>query len=287
MNPKRLVGYILILAAAAGFIFSIVGQFEIWHYQPVITKTVTDTLALFDQTMITTQDGLVIVGQIVQATNVDVSLLQTTTQALAKTLQDTNPMLDSLTRLIGKDFPAAILASQSALTSAQSSALLIDNVLATLTNIPFLPVKPYQPDVPLHTSLAQIEASLNSLVPALATINSSLAGGKTNLGEVQVELGKISETTQEINEALGSALMVIDQYKTVTTQLRVRVEAAQLAASGWMMTITWILSFLLGWLLIAQLGLFTQGLDLLRDHPPIVFNKGIDTALAIDNPNQI
>jgi hypothetical protein len=287
LNPKRLVGYILIVAAAAGFIFSIVGQFEIWRYRPVITKTVVDTLVLFDQAMITTQDGLVVVGQIVQTTTVDVTSLQTTTQALAKTLHDTNPMLDSLTSLTGKDFPAAVLASQSALTSAQSSALLIDNVLATLTSIPFLPVTPYQPDVPLHTSLEQVSTSLGSLTPALATINSSLAAGKTNLGAVEVELGKISETTHGINEALGSAQTVIDQYKTVTKQLRERVEAAQFDAPGWMMTITWILSFILGWLMIAQLGLCTQGLDLLRDHPPVVSIKAVDTALAIDNANQI
>lgn len=263
MNLRRLFGFLVIMAAAAGFIFSVVGLFEIWRYRPVVTQTVIDTLALFDQTLTTTQDGLTIVGQMVQTTTVDVASLQTTTHALAQTIHDTSPMLDSLTSLTSKDFPAAVKATQTSLTSAQSSALLIDNVLVTLTSIPFSPVA-YKPDIPLHTALAQVSTSLNSLTPALATITSSLVDGKTNLGVVEVELNKISETTKEINNDLGSAQTVIDQYETVTTQLKVRVEATQLVAPGWMTTITWILTFVLSWFLIAQLGLCAQGLDMLR-----------------------
>jgi hypothetical protein len=264
MNPRRLFGFLLMIAAVSGFIFSIVGLFEIWRFRPVVAQTVNDTLALFDQTLNTTQDGLTIVGQVVQTTTVDVASLETTTQALAQTIHATNPMIDSLTSLTSKDFTAAVDATQTSLASAQSSALLIDNVLATLTSLPFLPVTTYKPDVPLHTALAQVSTSLNTITPALATITSSLVDGKTNLGVVEVELNKISETTKGISKALGSAQTVIDHYKTVTTQLKDRVEATQLVASDWITAITWILSFLLGWLLIAQLGLCAQGLEMLR-----------------------
>ena len=234
------------------------------------TQSVMDTLGLFDQALNTTQDSLTIVGQVVQSTTADVASLQTTTQALAQTIHDTNPMLDSLTLLTSKDLPAAIDATQTSLAAAQSSAQLIDNVLATLSSIPFIQVPEYQPDVPLHTSLAQVSTSLNSLTPALDVINSSLVDGKTNLGVVEVELNKISVTTRGISDALGGAVTAIDEYKIVNAQLKMRVEATLLAASGWITAITWILSFLLGWLLVAQLGLYRQGLDLLRGHPEAV-----------------
>jgi hypothetical protein len=261
---RRLVGFLFVIAAVAGVIFSVIGLIDIWRYRPMVTLTVTDNLALFDQALNTTQDGLTIVGQVVQTTTVDVASLQTTTQALARAIHDTNPMLDSLTSLTGKDFPAAVGATQTSLASAQGSALLIDNVLAALTSIPFSPVAAYKPDVPLHTALAQVSTSLNALTPSLATINTSLADGKTNLGVVEVELNKISETTKGISNTLSSAQTVIDQYQAVTTQLKARVEATQLVAPAWMTTITWILSFVLGWLLIVQLGLCAQGLDMLR-----------------------
>jgi hypothetical protein len=261
---RRLTGIVFIVAAAAGVIFSVVGLIEVWRYRPVVTQTVTDNLAVFDQTLNTTEQGLTIVGQVVQTTTVDVASLQTTTQALAKAIHDTNPMLASLTRLTGTDFPTAVSATQTSLASAQSSALLIDNVLAALTNIPFSPVAAYKPAIPLHTALAQVSTSLDTLTPSLATINTSLANGQTNLSVVEVELKNISATTKGISDTLGSAQTVIDQYQTVTAQLKRRVEATQLAATGWMTTATWVLTFVLGWLLIAQLGLAAQGLDMLH-----------------------
>ena len=260
---RKMFGLLLVIAAVAGFIFSVVGLVEIWRYRPAVTQAVIDNLSLLDRALNTTQDGLTIVGQVVQTTTGGVASLQTTTQALALAIHDTNPVLDSLASLTSKDFPAAVGATQTSLASAQSSALLIDNVLGVLTSIPFSPVA-YKPDVPLHTALAQVSTSLNSITPSLATISTSLADGKTNLGVVEVELNNISETTKEISTSLGSAQTVIDQYKAITTQLKTRVEAIQRLAPAWMMTITWILSFVLGWLLIAQLGLGAQGLDMLR-----------------------
>jgi len=268
MILRRLVGLLLIIAAIAGVVFSVAGLIEVWRYRPVVTQAVTDNLTVFDQALNTTQAGLTIVSQVVQTTTVEVASLQTTTQALAQAIHDTNPMLDSLTGLTGKDLPAAITATKTSLASAQGSAQLIDSVLAALTSIPLSPVAAYKPAVPLATALAQVSTSLDSLTPALATINTSLADGKTNLGVVEVELNQVSETTQGISNTLGGAQTVISQYQTLTTQLRARVAATQLAAATWITTISWVLSFVLGWLLIAQLGLGAQGLDMLRGRRP-------------------
>ena len=264
MILKRFIGMLLVIAAVAGIIFSLIGLFALWRYRPVVTKTVIDNLALSDQALGTTQDVLTIVGQVVQTTTTDVASLQAITKALALAIHGTSPMVDSLISLTSNGLPASVSATQASLASAQSSAILIDNVLAALTSIPFSPVAAYQPAVPLHTALAQVSTSLNTLVPSLATINTSLVDGKTNLGVVEAELTKISDTTQGINSTLDSAQTVINQYKAVTTQLKASVEAAQRGAQTWMMAITWVLSFILGWFIIIQLGLGIQGFDLVR-----------------------
>lgn len=266
MLLKRILGILMMIAAGTGIIFSLIGQIEIWRYRPAVTKTMVDNLALVDQTLNTTQDVLNLVGEVVQTTTAEVVALHGTTNTLSLAIQDTNPMFDSLIGLTGKDLPTAVSATQTSLTSAQSSALLIDDVLTALTSIPFLPVAAYKPEVPLHTALAQVSASLNTLNPSLVTINTSLVDGKANLGVLKTELTNISETTQGINRTLGNTQTVIDQYKLVTTQLKGNVKAAQRAAPGWILAITCTLSFMLGWLLIAQLGLGMQGRDLARSH---------------------
>lgn len=264
MNLRKLLGLFLIVAAAAGIIFCIFCLFEIWQVKPALTQTVSDNLTLLDETLGATEDSLTLVGQLVQTTSTDMASLQTTTQALAQTIHDSNPMLDSLASLAGNDLPDAITAAQTSLASAQSSAQLIDTVLGALTSIPFSPITQYKPEVPLHTSLSQVSTSLNTIFPSLATIHTSLNAAKTNLGVVEIELTKISTTFKGISDNLGNAQKSIDQYKTVTTKLKARVEAIQPPAPDLITTIAWILTTLLVWVLISQLGLLVQGFDFLR-----------------------
>jgi hypothetical protein len=81
---------------------------------------------------------------------------------------------------------------------------------------------------------------------------------------MQAGLSQIVDTTQGMSSSLANAQTDINQYIAVTTQLKANVETAHRDAPSWIMAITWILSFVLGWLMIAQLGLGLQGLELMR-----------------------
>jgi methyl-accepting chemotaxis protein len=264
MILKKFFGLLMIIAALAGIVFCIIGIYEIWQVKTTLTQTVNDDLVLLDDTLIATENGLTSVGQLLQTTASDVTSLETTTQSLAQTIHDTNPMLDSLASLTGKDLPDAIVTTQTSLTAAQGSASLIDTVLGALTSIPFMPVTAYKPDIPLHTSLAQVSASLDSIPESLATIHTSLNSGKTNLGVIESEMTKISTTVKGISSDLEEVQKSIDQYKTVTTKLKTRVEAAKSAASDTITSGAWILTIILAWLMITQLGLLAEGLELLQ-----------------------
>jgi septal ring factor EnvC (AmiA/AmiB activator) len=261
MFLRKLVGFLLIITAAAGILFCIFGLIQIWRYRPVITRSATDNLALMNQAITTTQEGLGMVSQVVTTTADDVTSLQTTIQSLAQAIHDTSPMLDSLIGLTKNDFPTAISATKTSLDAAQSSAKIIDNVLAALTR--FTPTL-YQPKVPLHTALAEVSASLDSLPTSLSTIQTSLTAGKSSLNALETEIIDISKTTEMISTTLGSAQSIIDQYITVTNQFKTQVEAGQRSARTWITTIALILSFMLAWLLIVQLGVGMQGLDMVR-----------------------
>jgi hypothetical protein len=264
MIIRRLVGFLFITAAAVGILFSVIGLIAIWTYRPGVIKTTTETLAWFDQTLNTTLEGLTTAGNLLKTPTEDMVSLESATQALAQTIHDTTPMLDTMISLTSNDFPAAVKATQTSLASAQSSAQLIDNVLAVLTSIPLMRTDIYAPEVPLHIALAQVSTSLDTLTPSLATINTSLEDGKTNLGVVEAELIKISGTIKEIHTTLGDAQAVIGQYITLTKQFQVRVEAMQRAVPTWITMISLILSFVLIWSMIFHFGLGMQGLEMLQ-----------------------
>ncbi len=266
MNIRRQLGFLFVIAAVAGIIFSVISLVQIWRYEQVVTETLVDNLTLVDQALNATQEGLTVVDDVVETTKVDVASLQTTTHALALAIHDMSSMFDSLSILASEDFPDSISATQKSLESAQSSALVIDNTLTVLASIPFSPAGSYKPEVPLHTALADVSTSLDSLPASLATIDKSLDNGKVNLAVVEVELNKISDTTKEMSRALGNAQTTIGHYQTVTKELKVRVETLRLGAPAGIKTIAWILSFVLIWVLISQLGLGLQGLDTIKAH---------------------
>jgi uncharacterized phage infection (PIP) family protein YhgE len=261
MKPRRLSGYIFVVAAVVGILFSIYGLVEVWRAKAMLAQSVGDNLALLDQSFSTTQDGLTLVGKMLQTVSTDVSSLHATSDALVEAIHATNPMLDSLATLAGKTLPDSISATKTSLESAQGSALLIDNILGALTSIPFSPVAPYKPQVPLHTALAQISTSLDDIPPSLTTINASLVAGKTNLGQVEGELTKISATVKETSDNLDSAQKIIDQYKQVISQAKTNLEAAQLSAQGWITGLAWGVTFIIVWFMISQVGLGLQGID--------------------------
>jgi hypothetical protein len=271
---RKALGYILILFAVAGFIFGIIGLIGVWEIRSRITTAINENLSLLDRTLTTTQDGLKTIAEMTAATHKDVTSLINTTQALAQAIRDAGPSLDALSNLTSKDLPATISATQTSLASAQNSALLIDNLLTTLTSIPLLPLAPYRPTVPLHTALGQVSDSLNALTPSLSKINSSLLTSKTNLANLQDEISKISETTKGISSSFDSTQAIIAQYQSANAQIKSQVVSAQKTAPEIILGSALVLSFFLVWFLIAQIGLGLQGLALISTSTDPLSNRG-------------
>ncbi len=236
-----------------------------WFYQPRITKAIETNLSLTDQSLNYTESILATVNQVVESTKTDVTSLQETTSTMAAAIKDANPMLDTLIKLTGKDLPTTIDTTQSSLASAESTALLIDNVLGALTKVPFSPIAPYKPAIPLHTALANVSSSLNSLKPSLQEINTSIATGKTNMDTVGEQLSSIAASTQGINDSLNSAQADVSGYQTAINQLKDNVEKAQRTAPRTILIASWIITLLLVWILITQAGLGILGLSILQE----------------------
>ncbi len=254
----------MVISAWIGALFCLVGLTAVWAYRPVVTDSALQNLTLIDQSLTSTESVLTTVSDMVQTTTADVNSLQVTAKALSTGIHDANPMFDSLIKLTGQDLPAAITSTETSLASAQSSALLIDNVLSALTNIPFSPVKPYKPAVPLHTALGDVSNSLNTLTPSLEAIHASLYFGKNDLATVDGELTKISQSTQDINGSLGNAQTVIADYKASVSELKNNVENTRDKLPGWLLILAWGMTVLLIWMLMAQIGWGLHGMDILR-----------------------
>ncbi len=261
---SQIIGIVLIFTAIFGILFSLIAIIQIWRFKPRLEAGLSGELQLLDKTLTTTQDGLAVVKGSLDTASTNVDSLESATETLAQSLQDSNPLMESLVSLVGKDLPATITATQTSLTSAQTSAVLIDNTLATISKIPFLGLGRYQPDVPLNVALGEVSTSLNDLPASLKTIKASLETAQTNLDVMEKQMTSIGKDVRQFNEDLSSARSVIDDYQSTARELQSQVTAARQALPGFLNSGAWLLTFVLFWLGMTQIGLLTQGLEIIK-----------------------
>ncbi|HEX7618799.1 MAG TPA: hypothetical protein VF480_08790, partial [Verrucomicrobiae bacterium] len=157
---KRIMGIVLIVIAAISLLVSLVGVFEIWTLrQPVVDATIAG-VNLFAETLDTTSDALLVANASLQSASDTVTTVERTSLAAAQTVSTTRATLGSFSILMGKDLPTSIDATRTALKSAQSSAVVVDNVLTTISRIPLINIR-YNPDVPLSVALGDVAKSMD------------------------------------------------------------------------------------------------------------------------------
>ncbi len=261
---RRLVGLLALLIALPSLVLTLYILVQVWRLQQPVTNSLLSGVDAFAAALDSASDGLVTMQQSLDTTTENIDQLENTSQSLTQSLHDTGPLMNSLTVLTGKDLPTTITATQQSLNSAESSALLVDDMLSALTRVPFLSITPYQPQVPLHTAIAQVSTSLGNLSPSLSSIDQSLHTTSGNLATIETQTREMSQSIDKIKKNLTDIKQTVGQYQTSVVKLRVQVTELRVAIPGWVMLATWLSSFVLGWLALVQLGWLVRGVQLLR-----------------------
>ena len=172
-------------------------------------------------------------------------------------------MMDTLVKLLGTDLPNTITATKTSLDSAATSALLIDNVMGSITSLPLLGLNKYAPEVPLHTALGNVSGSLGKISPALTDLQVNLTSAKDNLANIETEVTKMGGNIEQIKGNMEDARQVIVQYQQESDILLGQVEIARKNLPTWINALAWFLTIGLVWLFITQIGVFLKGWEML------------------------
>ena len=259
---RRLVGYSMIAAAIIGLLFTSVIGFRVWRIRLNITEMIDSNIGLVKEMVLTTNGLLVIVDETLSHTSNELDTLLKSILSLTNILQDSGPLIESIQDLTGNSLPATIQATQTSLDTAQQSADIIDNLLRTISRIPFFPGDPYNPEVPLSESLNQISKSLDLINPALGNIQTNLVSTQENISQIDTNLTNISEDALQIQQNLTEAKNTIQRYQQYMKTAESRLSLAQQEAPGWVNRIAGGIIFMLVWLGFAQIGLLFQGINL-------------------------
>lgn len=260
---NRIVGLLLILASLLGLVFSIGGIYALQQIKPNLTSGLIEGVKLIGATMETTGQGLEVTQKSLKSSVDSISALQTTVETTAKTLGSTQPVFEDIKGLMEEDLPDAIRATQQSLTTAQDSAAVIDSVLITLSNVPLIGI-PYNPAVSLPAALGDVAKSLEGLPDKFMAMKSNLETTGNNLEVVQADLETVAATVGQIQESVAQYDTVLSGYQVSVKQVKQQLDALIKSMPNIVNTLVLALTVFLVWMGIANLGLLTQGWELMH-----------------------
>jgi len=260
---KRGLGITRMIISAGSLLLAVVVLVLIWRArQPLANGLSAGTQTLMD-TLDTTAKALVVTQGALQTTADNVDALQRAILTIARTISDARPAVASVTDLIGHNLTSSIQKAQSTLASAASSARLIDDLLSSLSQIPLANFN-YNPETPLSVSLNQVAASLDGLPSALNSLAMDLSNTADNLGQVSDGITALATEIGHIKTSVTAAEEVIVEYQGKVDRLHSTLEVLHTKSA---MIVTWgavAVTFLIYWLMVAQLREFFAGLTWLR-----------------------
>jgi methyl-accepting chemotaxis protein len=258
----RFVGFILVIGAILGLAFSIAGLVVVSRVERQVTARVLTGLDMLDRSLAATADGLSVADESLREAGDIVAATETATLGMSQTISDTIPLVNSVAALVGEDLPNSIGAAQTALDSAAASAKVVDDTLAVLATLAVLGGAEYAPPVPLHASIAQVSDSLDSLPASFSEMERGLNTTADNLARIETDVAGMADNIGQIDTSLAGAQSVIDQYQGVVRELQAELATIREGLPRWLHWLRWGISLTLVWLGIAQLGLLSQGLEM-------------------------
>jgi hypothetical protein len=96
------------------------------------------------------------------------------------------------------------------------------------------------------------------------------------LQDIEAGFAAMGQGIGEAGTSLESAQSVLEDYQEIVSDLQETLSSVGESLPGWLHTLRWSLTLVLVWLGVAQLGLITQGWDLLRRRGPstVIVNPG-------------
>jgi len=265
---RKLIGILLLLAAVLGLIFSIGAIAFVWRIEQPLAENLVSTIDLLSQTMEITADGLEITQVAIRSSVDTISALQSTVQTTASTIKSSGPMVEEINALMQTDLPNTIQATEASLRAASQSARVIDGLLGTFSSIPLVGSSlNYNPDVPLSAALSDVADNLSSLPQAFDNMAESLEETTSNIETFQADLSVMAESIGQIESSVAQYEQVIAGYQYSITQVVAGLDNLKTNIPTFVHFLILAMTVFFVWMAIAQLGLLTQGWELVTEQP--------------------
>ena len=255
---RKTLSIIIVCLTALGILFSLFLVIQVWRYREPVTITFQSSVEQVSSVLQITDDGLLVIDQVVKNVYTSTADLDNATTAFSQTILSTGQFIDLAGTFIGEDLISTITNTQTALASAQASAKVIDNILSTLAKVPLIGVT-YNPSVPLNTALGDVSSSLDPLQDRLKDFQANLESTNTNMQAFSGQVTELKKDVLLIQANLVQATTTIDKYHGELSRVQSSLVQVKTNLQRWTGILAWVLTLVITWLVIIQISLMLQG----------------------------
>lgn len=261
--PRKIFGIGLIVLAVLGLLVSAFALVQVWTLRLPVANQIYDGLLVAEKIANTTSSGLDVIDDSLTNVKKSITTLEESTLAMAQSMRDTSKLIDSFSDLFKGDLKKTLENTKISLVAAQSSALIIDNLLYGLSRIPLLGIE-YAPPKPLNKALKEIGETLTDMPDSMEEISGSLSESNTSLLSLKNGIDEIAVSLAGFQSDLTAAQTVVDDYQANMHEIKTSIANAQEKIFNWSIWFAIILTITILVIAVAQVAAILQGYEMMR-----------------------
>ena len=261
--PRKIFGIGLIFLSIIGLLVSIFTLVHVCRLRLPVATQVYDSLLFVEKIVNTTSSGLDIIDSSLTNVKKSMNSLEDSTLMIAQSMEDTSNLIDSFSDLFKMDIKDTLENTKLSVVAAQSSALIIDNLLYRLSKIPFLGIE-YAPPKPLNIALKEIGENLKDIPDEMDEISVSLSESNDNLLSLRKGIDEITNSFSEFQNDLTAAQTVINDYQTNIQKIKSSLDNAKEKIFIWSIWLAIILTIAIILIGVAQVAAIMQGYEMMH-----------------------
>lgn len=258
---RKVFGVTLITLSVLSLLVSIFAVVQVWRMRIPVATRINDTVVFSQKVVNTSISGLTVVDS--SLTNIRTSLdsLEDSTMLMAQSMEDTSNLIGSFSNLFKRDIKDTLENTKLSVAAAQSSALIIDNLLYGLSRIPLLSIV-YEPPKPLNEALKEIGDTLTDMPHSMDEISTSLSDSNENLLSLKGGIDEIGESFDSFQSDLSDAQGVIGDYLSDLEKIQAALTTTQENIYNYSLWAAILLTVLIVLIGITQVAAMMQGWDM-------------------------
>ena len=261
--PRKIFGIGLITLAISGLLISVFALVQVWRLRLPVANQIYDGLMFAEKIVNTTSSGLDVIDTSLTNVKKSITTLEESTLTMAQSIEDTSNLIGSFSELFSGDLKDTLENTKLSVVAAQSSALIIDNLLYGLSRIPILGID-YAPPKPLNKALKEIGETLTDMPDSMEDISVSLSDSNDNLLSLKTGIDEIATSFAGFQADLTAAQTVVNDYQTNMREIKNSLDNAQEKIFNWSIWIAVILTILIIAIGVAQVAAIMQGYEMMH-----------------------